>query len=319
MLIYVMGRPHSGSTILDILIGNSSSVESVGELVSGLRAEPRGHVCACGAPMAGCPYWQTVKQHFATASAAEWSQAAKALATHANIRNLPRTLFAGPRSPAVVSLAALNGAFTTAIATTSGKPHVLDSSKEPTRGLFLLRFVPNAHVLHLVRDPRRAIASHYWRFKKDRGYFHFLRRKFHAPAMLVPFMLLAAASWTLGNMICELATRFRPTCTLRVRYEDLCDDPSSELRRIGAAFGLSFEEVISRIEHGDDLAIGHNVGGNEIRRGGMVTFRPARGRQHDLPVWLDLVTLACCWPLMLFYGYRLRPTGAPHVVTSGLG
>lgn len=319
MLIYVMGRPHSGSTILDILMGNSASIESVGELVSGLRAEPRGHVCACGIPMSDCPFWGVVKQHFMTGAPVEWSQAAGALATHANIRHLPRTFFAGPQSPAMVSLAALNRAFMAAIAAASGKPHVLDSSKEPTRGLFLLRFVPETRVLHLVRDPRRAIASHYWRFKKDRGYFHFLRRKFHAPAMLVPFMLLAAVSWTVGNMICELATRFRPACTLRVRYEDLCDDPGSELRRIGTALGLSFEELISRIEHGDELAIGHNIGGNEIRRGGTVTFRPARGRQHDLPVWLDLVTLACCWPLMLLYGYRLRPNGSPHVASRRLG
>jgi hypothetical protein len=55
--LYVMGRGHSGSTILDILLGGAAAVESVGELVSGLEWYEAGTRCACGAPMRECPYW----------------------------------------------------------------------------------------------------------------------------------------------------------------------------------------------------------------------------------------------------------------------
>ena len=33
---YVVGRPHSGSTILDILLGNGPEVAGIGQLVSGM-------------------------------------------------------------------------------------------------------------------------------------------------------------------------------------------------------------------------------------------------------------------------------------------
>src|SRR5688572_27137486 len=36
MYIYIVGRPHSGSTILDIVLGNSSNIEGIGQLVSGM-------------------------------------------------------------------------------------------------------------------------------------------------------------------------------------------------------------------------------------------------------------------------------------------
>lgn len=43
MYIYVMGRAHSGSTILDILLGNAAASESLGELVAaaGKQKGPR--------------------------------------------------------------------------------------------------------------------------------------------------------------------------------------------------------------------------------------------------------------------------------------
>ena len=129
--------------------------------------------------------------------------------------------------------------------------------------------------------------------------------------MLVPFMLLAATSWTIGNLICELVRRFAPSRTIRIRYEDFCEHPVAEIRQIGAAFDIRFEDLIERIETGGKLAIGHNVGGNQIRRGDEVTFDPERGKGTNLPRWLELATLLLCWPLMLAYGYRLRLTPAP--------
>ena len=53
MYLYIMGRGHSGSTILDILLGNSTRIESVGELLSGLsRADHQ--MCSCGVMVPDC-------------------------------------------------------------------------------------------------------------------------------------------------------------------------------------------------------------------------------------------------------------------------
>ncbi len=311
MFIYIMGRPHSGSTILDIVLGNSSAVESVGELVSGLGRETTGDTCACGATIVDCPYWQAVRTAFAAAAPFAWEVARDRSVRHAHVRNLPRTLGARGSAADLRFLGEASSCFARAIATVAGKPHVLDSSKEPTRGIMLLRFCPDARVIHLVRDPRRAVASHYWRFYAYGGYFKFLRRKYHARSMLVPFMFVAAASWTLGNLICELGRRFAPARVVRVRYEDLCAQPAAELRRIGQALDVPLDDLIDKLERGEPMPIGHNIGGNEIRSDGRVAFRPEKGKAHDLPRWLELLTFAACWPLMLAYGYRLRPLEQP--------
>ena len=64
MYLYVMGRGHSGSTILDILVGGSASVESLGELTSGLKHYETGGHCACGALVRECPFWDEVRRRF---------------------------------------------------------------------------------------------------------------------------------------------------------------------------------------------------------------------------------------------------------------
>lgn len=314
MFIYVMGRPHSGSTILDIALGNSASIESVGELVSGLGRETAGERCACGVAMTDCPFWEDVRDTFARARPCpmSWEELREQSCAQAHIGRLARTIIAHRRSAGLRRLGTATATLGQAIATAAGKAHALDSSKEPTRALMLLRFCPEARVIHLVRDPRHAVASHYQRFQKRHGYFKFLRRVYHAPYLLVPFMLLAAASWSVGNLICELVRRFAPGRTIRIRYEDLCDRPAIEIRRIAAAFDLPLDDLAGMLERRAELVIGHNVGGNRIRHGDKVVFDPQARGEPGLPPWLDLATLALCWPLMLHYGYRLRSTALPR-------
>lgn len=310
-----MGRPHCGSTIIDILIGNSAEVESVGELVSGLSREASGEVCACGRTMLECPYWDRVREEFERDDVMSWAELRTSSVAQAHVRKLPQVVAATYGAHGLRSLGESTSRLGQVIAATAGKKHVLDSSKEPTRALMVLRFCPDSCAIHLVRDPRDAVASHYRRFRKQGGYFRFLRRTYFAPSMLVPFMLLAAASWTIGNIICELVRRFAPGRTIRIRYEDFCDHPAAEIRRVGAAFAIPLEDLVDRIETGRKLEIGHNVGGNQIRRGDKVAFDPERGKGQDLPRWLELATLVLCWPVMIAYGYPLRaqPTSSAGV------
>lgn len=316
MFIYITGRPHSGSTILDIALGNSAAVESVGELVSGLGREVNGDLCACGSTIRECPYWQKVREAFATSAPFTWAEARDASVHHAHVRNLPRTLLALPSSRRMRFLGAASAELGRAVSAVSDKPHVLDSSKEPTRGLMLLRFCPRSRLIHLVRDPRRAVASHYWRFHRHGGYFKFLRRVYHAPYMLVPFMLLAATSWTVGNLICEIGRWIAPDRMVRVRYEDLCDQPLAEIRRIGDAFGIRLDDLLDKLERGEALSIGHNLGGNQIRHDKQVTFNPDKGKAYGLPRWLELMAFAVCWPLMLVYGYPLSTLASQSVAVK---
>ena len=153
MLLYIMSRPHSGSTILDILMGNSGAVEGLGQLVSDMGQLE--NACACGASIRDCPFWRAVRAEV-EAGGISWDEAVRASVEQAHVGRFWRTWRAGPADPELTRLAEITRAIVRAIAKVAGKPHVLNSTKEPTRGLFLASFVPEAQLIRLVRDPRSA-------------------------------------------------------------------------------------------------------------------------------------------------------------------
>lgn len=303
MYVYIMGRAHSGSTILDVLLGNSERIHSVGELVSGIGSAD--YRCSCGQPLRSCPFWSGIGARSGDDGGMIWGAAAKASVAQAHVRSLVATWWARPgAAPHLDRLADATRRLAATISAASGKPVVLDSSKEPTRALFLLKFLDEARLIHLVRDPRQVVASYYWRLESDRG-FKFLRRRYRATRLRPLFLIVAAASWLLGNLICELITRVDPRRVLLVRYEDLSARPAVELRRIGAALKLSVDGPVDRIERGDGFPIGHNIGGNQIAKEGMVRFLPGQKPERArLPRAIERGTVLLCWPLMRRYGYR---------------
>lgn len=303
MYLYVMSRPHSGSTILDILLGNTGTVESVGQLVSDMGK--LDNPCACGATIRACPFWREVRSRV-EADGVSWDEAVRASVGQAHIGSFWRTLRARDDDPAMARLAEITAVVARAIAGVAGKPIVLDSTKEPTRALFLARFYPEARLIRLVRDPRSAVASHYWRLK-DKGYFHFLRRDYRLRWLSPLFLALAAASWTVGNLLHEVAAARAPGRVVRLRYEDLRDQPAEELTRLGRNLGIDVSAPIDMLARGETLPAGHDIGGNDIRLEHGLRFDPAKETtRRRLPRWVELMTLALCWPLMARYGYALR-------------
>jgi hypothetical protein len=303
MYIYIMGRAHSGSTILDVLLGNSERIHSVGELVSGIGSAD--YLCSCGKPLRSCPFWSEIGARSGDDGGMVWGAAARASVARAHVRNLVATWWARPgAAPDLDRLADATRRLAAIISAASGKPAMLDSAKEPTRALFLLKFLDETRLIHLVRDPRQVVASYYWRLESDRG-FRFLRRRYRPTRLRPLFLMVAAASWLLGNLICELIARVDPGRVLLVRYEDLCTRPEAELRRIGAALGLPVDQLVDRIERGEGFPIGHNIGGNQIAKEGMVRFLPGRKPERTrLPRVIEMATVLLCWPLMRRYGYR---------------
>jgi Sulfotransferase family len=319
MLLYIMSRPHSGSTILDILVGNSGTVEGVGQLISDMgKLDNR---CACGSTIGDCRFWRSVRAEVEHAGIG-WDEAVAASVGQAHVRHFWRTWRAKPDDPAMRRLAVVTAVVVGAIARTAGKPHILDSSKEPTRALFLAKYVPDARVIRLVRDPRSAVASHYWRLK-EKGFYHFLRRDWRLPQLGPVFLGLAALSWAVGNLLGELVARVAPGRVLLVRYEDLRDRPAAVLGQIGGTFGLDLSGSVARLEQGTALGVQHVIGGNDVRLEAGLRFDPQKERRRQpLPRWVERLTVAVCWPLMRRYGYPLGaapgPGGGPRAVPGKL-
>ena len=160
--LYIMGSGHSGSTILDILLGNSSQIESVGELLSGLSrsdTEP----CSCGTTMSDCAFWREVRSRLEAESIA-WSEACSI--PHTGFAGLWRIWRASATDAAMMRRGRVAQALGQAIAASAGKPHLVDLSKTPAHGLLLLRHLPEARMIHIVRDPRYILRSFVWRVRE---------------------------------------------------------------------------------------------------------------------------------------------------------
>jgi hypothetical protein len=59
-LVLIASAGHSGSTLLDLLIGNHPMVSSAGEM-NRLTLHAPDRVCACGATVTNCSYWSQVR------------------------------------------------------------------------------------------------------------------------------------------------------------------------------------------------------------------------------------------------------------------
>ena len=308
--IFITGRGHSGSTILDILLGNSSQIQSVGELLGGLsRADHE--VCSCGLTMPVCAFWREVQSRV-EAEGITWDQARGI--SQRGAAALWRVWRADKADPVMIRRAQITRALARAITACAGKSHLADSSKTPTHGLLLLRHLPEARLIHLVRHPRSFLRSYVWMIRnhKHRGV-----RWYRLVGGNVPlFLVCMAATWTLVNLACDLMARAFPGRVVRVRFEDLCARPASELDRIGRVFGLDLADLGSKAAGQEPLVVGHIIGGNLVRPADAVRFDPGGGpARPPLPRWLKSVSFVLCGPLMWRYGYRLGG-GAPPPARS---
>jgi len=298
-----MGRGHSGSTVLDALLGNAKEIEGVGELVSGIgRAE---EICSCGAHLRDCEFWQKVRTTFVQQSNLDWEISVTALVKQAHLLRIAGTLLAQSNSEKVKRLKIINHAMMEAICAVSGKRCVVDSSKEHIRALFLARFCPEAKIVHLIRNPVGIVASDLHRMRTGTG-LKFLRRRYHNKCLMFLVLLLRTMGWVVGNLLAEIVHSIAPSRVLQVRYEDLCENPRRELERLSVFLGYDLEPVIAAVEKGQEMNIGHNIGGNMMRRSGCFVFDPLAGQKRPLPRGYKWMTRLITWPFMLRYGYPLK-------------
>jgi len=61
-LIYILGSGYSGSTILDLLLGSHSEIESLGEFLHYEDVVKNNGICTCWKKINDCSYWQEVRR-----------------------------------------------------------------------------------------------------------------------------------------------------------------------------------------------------------------------------------------------------------------
>jgi len=274
--IYICSAGHSGSTLLDLLIGSHSSVASLGEISQLPKNIALNTVCTCGEPVRSCRLWQKVVVELD-----------KSLGT--DILSHPYSLSLGPFKAQVVvdkarqthlrqSWQKIVQAFwyidlrfglkllppLTAEARrgvsnnfflydTIGKildvKKVVDSSKSYMKAAELYRQCPErVKIILLVRDGRAVFYSGIKNgFRRERSLYVWQRAYTRALPIL-------------GKIV-------DADDILRVHYENLAKAPEAELQRICRFLGLEFEPgMLDFTSHEHHIANGNDMRFNKSSR-----------------------------------------------------
>lgn len=297
-VIYIAGYGRSGTTLLDIALGEHPAIMGGGEISTLSRhVWANGEYCACGALVYCCPMWSDIVAGWSDCEPAtlldDYRLAQERTETIIGLGRLVERLRS--RDHAVRTTKLFRG-----IAARSGREVVVDSSKLPGRAFALARMPGiQLHVVHVVRDARGVA----WSLKKgykrqvDQGLQRELRPK---------SLLYTAVRWSIVNIATEFLRR--RLCTgrsIRVRYEDFVADPEGTLDRI---VSLVDQPKVIR-EPGDEaitITPQHQVAGSRHRMQSKIIVGKDERWSAQMPAWQQYFVTLVCAPLLRRYGYGLR-------------
>ncbi len=275
-LLYIAGYGRSGSTVLDVVLGNHPDVVSAGELtylIEDWKAADRS--CACGSPYTNCEFWKELAEGVSISK-----KMAKIIRKIEHRRATLSVLTDTIAAEAKEEYRRFQKSLFSYLKEAGGASIVLDSSK--SAGDAAMRFYAlseiagfDVHVLHLVRDGRATMASYV-----NKGSNWALEG--HADPPILPGVR-AVGGWTLANLWTLAISKmyFRSDRYMRVRFEDLTTHPARTLEAIGAFIGIDVDMLIERVRCSDHFDVGHNVGGNRIRHNQSIQLRQKSGSERQ--------------------------------------
>jgi len=301
-VLYIGGAGRSGSTLLEMILGNNPGFFSVGEVRFFWEYTTQENVvCGCGDALNACSFWLEVHRSMSAEKEMNFSRMAKLSSQLNRTRNAPwiTTNIDWNLLPGYKDLLEGTRILYETIWHTSGKPVIVDASKVPSQ-LSLLRRIPqiDLRVIHLVRDGRAVAYSWSQRRKQELAK---IANRSHMPQHSAWRSML---TWIIENYYTIRVSRGLPS-TL-VRYESFVRDPISTLG--GALHRLGFEDIdFGWLKH-ENLILNttHSVEGNPIRftKSGISISADAEWQQN-MPAYIKLSLGLMGLPLLSRFGYRI--------------
>jgi len=290
-VIYIMGCGRSGTTIMDILLGNHAGFQSVGELNNAPLAWNKDETCGCGLSLRECDIWKNVGsdcfQNDSTNVHYEILKHQRDIERQVSIVKHVLGLF----DRSVIDAYHSYVYDTFRILKTSASVHtVIDSSKSIGRGLALLKNTRlDVQIIHLVRDPRGV-------------FFSFQKKNLVTPTMNI---LSLALYWNSVNLLASLLKlKFGKNKFLRIRYEDLVTNSDLVITQIENFVGEDLSDVKQKLRDEVPMDRGHLAMGNRVRSQKVaLKLRPDFSWKKSIKFYQRMLVNICCFPLMLAYSY----------------
>ncbi|GAB6187042.1 sulfotransferase [Thermopirellula anaerolimosa] len=315
---FIMGAGRSGSTVLDMLLGAHPSIQGVGELCNVVRSGwIAGQYCSCGRRTPDCDFWQAVREQWRRESGGADPRHYEYLLQAFEQRRISAVRLTCTLHPERLVLPARSGvafrdyaeqtaALFRAIAAVSGRPIVVDSSKNPARALALLRMDRDfgrvdLRLIHLVRDVRGFAWSARKSFRKDEA------KGVQADMAGLP-VWKSALVWAFVNVCSDYVRRRHDRRrSLLLKYEDLASRPEAALHAVADVLSLPADPWLEMLNSAAPLRPGHVVAGNRVRMEREIRLRPDLEWQSKL----SPADKRVCWMLAgwkaAWYGYPMRP------------
>lgn len=281
-LVYILAASHSGSTLLAMLLGTHPEICTVGELKATSLGDVNRYRCSCRKEIKKCPFWEAVARDVARRGFPfDINSAGTDLASGASryARRLLRPLHRGPLFERFRDIAlslsanwryrlphiqALNAGVAESICLLTGTNVIVDSSKVGLRLKYLLRNPAlDVLVIRLIRDGK-AVALTY---TDPATFADASEPDFRCGGMGGDWRMArlslrrAALQWRRSNEEAEdIIRRLDKNRWIEVRYESLCAEPETALRRVFAFIGV--EPWIVNL---DFRSVEHHIIGNGMR------------------------------------------------------
>ena len=248
-VIYILGTGRSGTTVIDIVVGNNDDIFSCGELVrySELKAEPHGFP----PDSKNYIFWKNIEQKLfdrLSTSHDELFRISRKLEFHpAFFFNLFKLT---SRKNKQLYQEYIN-TFFDILFDSIEQNIVVDSSKYAGRGLGLLRALKyDMFIIYVVRDPVSVVNA----FAKT------------GVEQMPKNYWVANIYYFLINFICRIVTMMaKKSRVYTLKYENFLSNPAKELENIQEAFGIDLSRSIQISGENGDFEVGLLFEGNRIR------------------------------------------------------
>jgi hypothetical protein len=282
-VIYIAGYGRSGSTLLDIILGNTKAFKNTGELSTIYEEYLSRYSCSCGLAYDNCDVW---KSYFVKI---------KKLEKIENIKNITRkidkreTIFKPWKKDISNHEKKLYAKLHDLMFESLGACVIIDSSKTPADGSFRPVALKelcgyDVKVIHLQRNFFHVMKSLAKGSNKTMQNKDGIRPSFWTQLGLktkdlerkkryskLSNFFRGVLGYHLANRDArKLKDRLGKENYMYLHFEDLINDPIGSLIQIEKQLGLSIKESKEKISRNEYLNIGHIVGGNRMVRKQMI-------------------------------------------------
>ncbi|MDP2469267.1 MAG: sulfotransferase [Candidatus Palauibacterales bacterium] len=268
-LNFIVCPSYHGATLLSLLLNNHSAVTSLGDTIPARKY--LGSACSCRRAVRDCPFWSEVLEGLEATRFTEgekvlplwprisprwqkWNRlAALGLGTVAHV--------AGPRTWSLVGrdrdeYADTYSRFYALVRRLHGTQLFVDGSKSMSKAFVLASIFPEADVriIHLVRDPRD---------------YHCSNLKNNPDTAT---LASSTREWLDRHLaILAMSKMIRRKKYLRIRYEDLCEQPEQTVATILGTLEVDYEDLF----HPQTEGRKNHVIGNDTMADFDGTIRPS--------------------------------------------